>query len=129
MDLLQDENRGSKACSAATWKWQRLTFLLELRQPTEPVKIEERRQEVIDSVDGKEANTKKQQRPLWMWSRKCDGIICAEDTSKEEGDAEAVEEAAEAESDAKGRCDRKLWKVMLLRSEEVTEEVPVQPRK
>lgn len=116
MDLLQDEIRQVKGvvlcpcCNMEVAATERFCSNCGNRMP-EPVKIEGKEDgEVIDSVDGKEANTEEAAETVVdVEAEDVTESSVQEDTSKEEGDAEAVEEAAEAESDAKA---------------DVTEEVP-----
>lgn len=116
MDLLQDEIRQVKGvvlcpcCNMEVAATERFCSNCGNRMP-EPVKIEGKEDgEVIDSVDGKEANTEEAAETVVdVEAEDVTESSVQEDTSEEEGDAEAVEEAAEAESDAKA---------------DVTEEVP-----
>ena len=120
MDLLQDEIRQVKGvvlcpcCNMEVAATERFCSNCGNRMP-EPIKIEGKEDgEVIDSVDGKEANTEEAAETVVdVEAEDVTESSVQEDTSKEEGDAEAVEEAAEAESDAKAA-----------RPEEVAEEVP-----
>lgn len=119
MDLLQDEIRQVKGvvlcpcCNMEVAATERFCSNCGNRMP-EPVKIEGKEDgEVIDSVDGKEADTEEAAETVVdVEAEDVTESSVQEDTSEEEGDAEAVEEAAEAaeaESDAKA---------------DVTEEVP-----
>ena len=108
MDLLQDEIRQVKGvvlcpcCNMEVAATERFCSNCGNRMP-EPVKIEGKEDgEVIDSVDGKEANTEEAAETVVdVEAEDVTESSVQEDTSKEEGDTEAVEEAAEAESDAK----------------------------
>ena len=108
MDLLQDEIRQVKGvvlcpcCNMEVAATERFCSNCGNRMP-EPIKIEGKEDgEVIDSVDGKEANTEEAAETVVdVEAEDVTESSVQEDTSKEEGDAEAVEEAAEAESDAK----------------------------
>lgn len=132
MDLLQDEIRQVKGvvlcpcCNMEVAATERFCSNCGNRMP-EPVKIEGKEDgEVIDSVDGKEANTEEvAETVVDVEAEDVTESSVQEDTSKEEGDAEAVEEAAEAESDAKADVTEKIVEESdAARSEEVTEEVP-----
>lgn len=132
MDLLQDEIRQVKGvvlcpcCNMEVAATERFCSNCGNRMP-EPVKIEGKEDgEVIDSVDGKEANTEEAAETVVdVEAEDVTESSVQEDTSKEEGDAEAVEEAAEAESDAKADVTEKIVEESdASRSEEVTEEVP-----
>lgn len=132
MDLLQDEIRQVKGvvlcpcCNMEVAATERFCSNCGNRMP-EPVKIEGKEDgEVIDSVDGKEANTEEAAETVVdVEAEDVTESSVQEDTSKEEGDAEAVEEAAEAESDAKADVTEKIVEESdVARSEEVTEEVP-----
>lgn len=132
MDLLQDEIRQVKGvvlcpcCNMEVAATERFCSNCGNRMP-EPVKIEGKEDgEVIDSVDGKEANTEEAAEIVVdVEAEDVTESSVQEDTSKEEGDAEAVEEAAEAESDAKADVTEKIVEESdAARSEEVTEEVP-----
>ena len=132
MDLLQDEIRQVKGvvlcpcCNMEVAATERFCSNCGNRMP-EPVKIEGKEDgEVIDSVDGKEANTEEAAETVVdVEAEDVTESSVQEDTSKEEGDAEAVEEAAEAESDAKADVTKKIVEESdAARSEEVTEEVP-----
>ena len=132
MDLLQDEIRQVKGvvlcpcCNMEVAATERFCSNCGNRMP-EPVKIEGKEDgEVIDSVDGKEANTEEAAETVVdVEAEDVTESSVQEDTSKEEGDAEAVEEAAEAESDAKADVTEKIVEeIDAARSEEVTEEVP-----
>lgn len=132
MDLLQDEIRQVKGvvlcpcCNMEVAATERFCSNCGNRMP-EPVKIEGKEDgEVIDSVDGKEANTEEAAETVVdVEAEDVTESSVQEDTSKEEGDAEAVEEAAEAESDAKADVTEKIVEESdAARSEEVTEEVP-----
>ena len=132
MDLLQDEIRQVKGvvlcpcCNMEVAATERFCSNCGNRMP-EPVKIEGKEDgEVIDSVDGKEANTEEAAETVEdVEAEDVTESSVQEDTSKEEGDAEAVEEAAEAESDAKADVTEKIVEESdAARSEEVTEEVP-----
>ena len=132
MDLLQDEIRQVKGvvlcpcCNMEVAATERYCSNCGNRMP-EPVKIEGKEDgEVIDSVDGKEANTEEAAETVVdVEAEDVTESSVQEDTSKEEGDAEAVEEAAEAESDAKADVTEKIVEESdAARSEEVTEEVP-----
>lgn len=132
MDLLQDEIRQVKGvvlcpcCNMEVAATERFCSNCGNRMP-EPVKIEGKEDgEVIDSVDGKEANTEEAAETVVdVEAEDVTESSVQEDTSKEEGDAEAVEEAAEAESDAKADVTEKnVEESDAARSEEVTEEVP-----
>ena len=131
MDLLQDEIRQVKGvvlcpcCNMEVAATERFCSNCGNRMP-EPVKIEGKEDgEVIDSVDGKEANTEEAAETVVdVEAEDVTESSVQEDTSKEEGDAEAVEEAAEAESDAKADVTEKIVEESdAARSEEVTEEV------
>ena len=130
MDLLQDEIRQVKGvvlcpcCNMEVAATERFCSNCGNRMP-EPVKIEGKEDgEVIDSVDGKEANTEEAAETVVdVEAEDVTESSVQEDTSKEEGDAEAVEEAAEAESDAKADVTEKIVEESdAARSEEVTEE-------
>lgn len=132
MDLLQDEIRQVKGvvlcpcCNMEVAATERFCSNCGNRMP-EPVKIEGKEDgEVIDSVDGKEANTEEAAETVVdVEAEDVTESSVQEDTSKEEGDAEAVEEAAEEESDAKADVTEKIVEESdAARSEEVTEEVP-----
>ena len=132
MDLLQDEIRQVKGvvlcpcCNMEVAATERFCSNCGNRMP-EPVKLEGKEDgEVIDSVDGKEANTEEAAETVVdVEAEDVTESSVQEDTSKEEGDAEAVEEAAEAESDAKADVTEKIVEESdAARSEEVTEEVP-----
>ena len=132
MDLLQDEIRQVKGvvlcpcCNMEVAATERFCSNCGNRMP-EPVQIEGKEDgEVIDSVDGKEANTEEAAETVVdVEAEDVTESSVQEDTSKEEGDAEAVEEAAEAESDAKADVTEKIVEESdAARSEEVTEEVP-----
>lgn len=132
MDLLQDEIRQVKGvvlcpcCNMEVAATERFCSNCGNRMP-EPVKIEGKEDgEVIDSVDGKEANTEEAAETVVdVEAEDVTESSVQEDTSKEEDDAEAVEEAAEAESDAKADVTEKIVEESdAARSEEVTEEVP-----
>lgn len=132
MDLLQDEIRQVKGvvlcpcCNMEVAATERFCSNCGNRMP-EPVKIEGKEDgEVIDSVDGKEANTEEAAETVVdVEAEDVTESSVQEDTSKEEGDVEAVEEAAEAESDAKADVTEKIVEESdAARSEEVTEEVP-----
>lgn len=132
MDLLQDEIRQVKGvvlcpcCNMEVAATERFCSNCGNRMP-ELVKIEGKEDgEVIDSVDGKEANTEEAAETVVdVEAEDVTESSVQEDTSKEEGDAEAVEEAAEAESDAKADVTEKIVEESdAARSEEVTEEVP-----
>lgn len=132
MDLLQDEIRQVKGvvlcpcCNMEVAATERFCSNCGNRMP-EPVKIEGKEDgEVIDSVDGKEANTEEAAETVVdVEAEDVTESSVQEDTSKEEGDAEAVEEEAEAESDAKADVTEKIVEESdAARSEEVTEEVP-----
>ena len=132
MDLLQDEIRQVKGvvlcpcCNMEVAATERFCSNCGNRMP-EPVKIEGKEDgEVIDSVDGKEANTEEAAETVVdVEAEDVTESSVQEDTSKEEGDAEVVEEAAEAESDAKADVTKKIVEESdAARSEEVTEEVP-----
>lgn len=132
MDLLQDEIRQVKGvvlcpcCNMEVAATERFCSNCGNRM-SEPVKIEGKEDgEVIDSVDGKEANTEEAAETVVdVEAEDVTESSVQEDTSKEEGDAEAVEEAAEAESDAKADVTEKIVEESdAARSEEVTEEVP-----
>lgn len=132
MDLLQDEIRQVKGvvlcpcCNMEVAATERFCSNCGNRMP-EPVKIEGKEDgEVIDSVDGKEANTEEAAETVVdVEAEDVTESSVQEDTSKEEGDAEAVEEAAEAESDAKADVTEKIVEESdAARSEEVTEKVP-----
>lgn len=132
MDLLQDEIRQVKGvvlcpcCNMEVAATERFCSNCGNRMP-EPVKIEGKEDgEVIDSVDGKEANTEEAAETVVdVEAEDVTKSSVQEDTSKEEGDAEAVEEAAEAESDAKADVTEKIVEESdAARPEEVTEEVP-----
>ena len=132
MDLLQDEIRQVKGvvlcpcCNMEVAATERFCSNCGNRMP-EPVKIEGKEDgEVIDSVDGKEANTEEAAETVVdVEAEDVTESSVQEDTSKEEGDTEAVEEAAEAESDAKADVTEKIVEESdAARSEEVTEEVP-----
>ena len=132
MDLLQDEIRQVKGvvlcpcCNMEVAATERFCSNCGNRMP-EPVKIEGKEDgEVIDSVDGKEADTEEAAETVVdVEAEDVTESSVQEDTSKEEGDAEAVEEAAEAESDAKADVTEKIVEESdAARSEEVTEEVP-----
>lgn len=132
MDLLQDEIRQVKGvvlcpcCNMEVAATERFCSNCGNRMP-EPVKIDGKEDgEVIDSVDGKEANTEEAAETVVdVEAEDVTESSVQEDTSKEEGDAEAVEEAAEAESDAKADVTEKIVEESdAARSEEVTEEVP-----
>ena len=132
MDLLQDEIRQVKGvvlcpcCNMEVAATERFCSNCGNRMP-EPIKIEGKEDgEVIDSVDGKEANTEEAAETVVdVEAEDVTESSVQEDTSKEEGDAEAVEEAAEAESDAKADVTEKIVEESdAARSEEVTEEVP-----
>lgn len=132
MDLLQDEIRQVKGvvlcpcCNMEVAATERFCSNCGNRMP-EPIKIEGKEDgEVIDSVDGKEANTEEAAETVVdVEAEDVTESSVQEDTSKEEGDAEAVEEAAEAESDAKADMTEKIVEESdAARSEEVTEEVP-----
>ena len=132
MVLLQDEIRQVKGvvlcpcCNMEVAATERFCSNCGNRMP-EPVKIEGKEDgEVIDSVDGKEANTEEAAETVVdVEAEDVTESSVQEDTSKEEGDAEAVEEAAEAESDAKADVTEKIVEESdAARSEEVTEEVP-----
>ena len=132
MDLLQDEIRQVKGvvlcpcCNMEVAATERFCSNCGNRMP-EPVKIEGKEDgEVIDSVDGKEANTEEAAETVVdVEAEDVTESSVQEDTSKEEGDAEAVEEAAEAESDAKADVTEKIVEESdAARPEEVTEEVP-----
>ena len=132
MDLLQDEIRQVKGvvlcpcCNMEVAATERFCSNCGNRMP-EPVKIEGKEDgEVIDSVDGKEANTEEAAETVVdVEAEDVTESSVQEDTSKEEGDAEAVEEAAEAESDAKADVTEKIVEESdAARSDEVTEEVP-----
>lgn len=132
MDLLQDEIRQVKGvvlcpcCNMEVAATERFCSNCGNRMP-EPVKIEGKEDgEVIDSVDGKEANTEEAAETVVdVEAEDVTESSVQENTSKEEGDAEAVEEAAEAESDAKADVTEKIVEESdAARSEEVTEEVP-----
>ena len=132
MDLLQDEIRQVKGvvlcpcCNMEVAATERFCSNCGNRMP-EPIKIEGKEDgEVIDSVDGKEANTEEAaETVVEVEAEDVTESSVQEDTSKEEGDAEAVEEAAEAESDAKADVTEKIVEESdAARPEEVTEEVP-----
>lgn len=132
MDLLQDEIRQVKGvvlcpcCNMEVAATERFCSNCGNRMP-EPVKIEGKEDgEVIDSVDGKEANTEEAAETVVdVEAEDVTESSVQEDTSKEEGDAEAVEETAEAESDAKADVTEKIVEESdAARPEEVTEEVP-----
>lgn len=132
MDLLQDEIRQVKGvvlcpcCNMEVAATERFCSNCGNRMP-EPVKIEGKEDgEVIDSVDGKEANTEEAAETVVdVEAEDVTESSVQEDTSKEEGDAEAVEEAAEAESDAKADVTEEIVEESdAARPEEVTEEVP-----
>lgn len=132
MDLLQDEIRQVKGvvlcpcCNMEVAATERFCSNCGNRMP-EPIKIEEKEDgEVIDSVDGKEANTEEAAETVVdVEAEDVTESSVQEDTSKEEGDAEAVEEAAEAESDAKADVTEKIVEESdAARPEEVAEEVP-----
>lgn len=132
MDLLQDEIRQVKGvvlcpcCNMEVAATERFCSNCGNRMP-EPIKIEGKEDgEVIDSVDGKEANTEEAAETVVdVEAEDVTESSVQEDTSKEEGDAEAVEEAAEAESDAKADVTEKIVEESdAARPEEVTEEVP-----
>lgn len=132
MDLLQDEIRQVKGvvlcpcCNMEVAATERFCSNCGNRMP-EPVKIEGKEDgEVIDSVDGKEANTEEAAETVVdVEAEDVTESSVQEDTSKEEGDAEAVEEAAEAESDAKADVTEEIVEESdAARPEEVAEEVP-----
>ena len=132
MDLLQDEIRQVKGvvlcpcCNMEVAATERFCSNCGNRMP-EPIKIEGKEDgEVIDSVDGKEANTEEAAETVVdVEAEDVTESSVQEDTSKEEGDAEAVEEAAEAESDAKADVTEKIVEESdAARPEEVAEEVP-----
>ena len=132
MDLLQDEIRQVKGvvlcpcCNMEVAATERFCSNCGNRMP-EPVKIEGKEDgEVIDSVDGKEANTEEAAETVVdVEAEDVTESSVQEDTSKEEGDAEAVEEAAEAESDAKADVTEIIVEESdAARPEEVAEEVP-----
>lgn len=132
MDLLQDEIRQVKGvvlcpcCNMEVAATERFCSNCGNRMP-EPIKIEGKEDgEVIDSVDGKEANTEEAAETVVdVEAEDVTESSVQEDTSKEEGDAEAVEEAAEAESDAKADVTEEIVEESdAARPEEVTEEVP-----
>ena len=132
MDLLQDEIRQVKGvvlcpcCNMEVAATERFCSNCGNRMP-EPVKIEGKEDgEVIDSVDGKEANTEEAAETVVdVEAEDVTESSVQGDTSKEEGDAEAVEEAAEAESDAKADVTEKIVEESdAARPEEVAEEVP-----
>ena len=132
MDLLQDEIRQVKGvvlcpcCNMEVAATERFCSNCGNRMP-EPVKIEGKEDgEVIDSVDGKEADTEEAAETVVdVEAEDVTESSVQEDTSEEEGDAEAVEEAAEAESDAKADVTEEIVEESdAARSEEVTEEVP-----
>ena len=132
MDLLQDEIRQVKGvvlcpcCNMEVAATERFCSNCGNRMP-EPIKIEGKEDgEVIDSVDGKEANTEEAAEPVVdVEAEDVTESSVQEDTSKEEGDAEAVEEAAEAESDAKADVTEEIVEESdAARPEEVAEEVP-----
>lgn len=132
MDLLQDEIRQVKGvvlcpcCNMEVAATERFCSNCGNRMP-EPVKIEGKEDgEVIDSVDGKEANTEEAAETVVdVEAEDVTESSVQEDTSKEEGDAEAVEEAAEAESDAKADVTKEIVEESdAARPEEVAEEVP-----
>ena len=132
MDLLQDEIRQVKGvvlcpcCNMEVAATERFCSNCGNRMP-EPVKIEGKEDgEVIDSVDGKEANTEEAAETVVdVEAEDVTESSVQEDTSKEEGDAEAVEEAAEAESDAKADVTEKIVEESdAARPEEEAEEVP-----
>ena len=132
MDLLQDEIRQVKGvvlcpcCNMDVAATERFCSNCGNRMP-EPIKIEGKEDgEVIDSVDGKEANTEEAAETVVdVEAEDVTESSVQEDTSKEEGDAEAVEEAAEAESDAKADVTEKIVEESdAARPEEVAEEVP-----
>ena len=138
MDLLQDEIRQVKGvvlcpcCNMEVAATERFCSNCGNRMP-EPVKIEGKEDgEVIDSVDGKEANTEEantEEAAETVVDVEAEDVTessVQEDTSKEEGDAEAVEEeAAEAKSDAKADVTEKIVEESdaARPEEEVTEEV------
>ena len=132
MDLLQDEIRQVKGvvlcpcCNMEVAATERFCSNCGNRMP-EPVKIEGKEDgEVIDSVDGKEADTEEAAETVVdVEAEDVTESSVQEDTSEKEGDAEAVEEAAEAESDAKADVTEEIVEESdAARSEEVTEEVP-----
>lgn len=132
MDLLQDEIRQVKGvvlcpcCNMEVAATERFCSNCGNRMP-EPIKIEGKEDgEVIDSVDGKEANTEEAAETVVdVEAEDVTESFVQEDTSKEEGDAEAVEEAAEAESDAKADVTEEIVEESdAARPEEVAEEVP-----
>ena len=132
MDLLQDEIRQVKGvvlcpcCNMEVAATERFFSNCGNRMP-EPIKIEGKEDgEVIDSVDGKEANTEEAAETVVdVEAEDVTESSVQEDTSKEEGDAEAVEEAAEAESDAKADVTEEIVEESdAARPEEVAEEVP-----
>lgn len=132
MDLLQDEIRQVKGvvlcpcCNMEVAATERFCSNCGNRMP-EPIKIEGKEDgEVIDSVDGKEANTEEAAETVVdVEAEDVTESSVQEDTSKEEGDAEAVEEAAEAESDAKADVTEEIVEESdAARPEEVAEEVP-----
>ena len=132
MDLLQDEIRQVKGvvlcpcCNMEVAATERFCSNCGNRMP-EPIKIEGKEDgEVLDSVDGKEANTEEAAETVVdVEAEDVTESSVQEDTSKEEGDAEAVEEAAEAESDAKADVTEKIVEESdAARPEEVAEEVP-----
>lgn len=141
MDLLQDEIRQVKGvvlcpcCNMEVAATERFCSNCGNRMP-EPVKIEGKEDgEVIDSVDGKEANTEEAAETVVdVEAEDVTESSVQEDTSKEEGDAEAVEEAAEAESDAKADVTEEVpgaeagaaTEEALEEAEETAEEIPAE---
>lgn len=102
MDLLQDEIRQVKGvvlcpcCNMEVAATERFCSNCGNRMP-EPVKIEGKEDgEVIDSVDGKEANTEEAAETVVdVEAEDVTESSVQEDTSKEEGDAARPEEVAE----------------------------------
>lgn len=141
MDLLQDEIRQVKGvvlcpcCNMEVAATERFCSNCGNRMP-EPVKIEGKEDgEVIDSVDGKEADTEEAAETVVdVEAEDVTESSVQEDTSKEEGDAEAVEEAAEAESDAKADVTEEVpgaeagaaTEEALEEAEETAEEIPAE---
>lgn len=133
MDLLQDEIRQVKGvvlcpcCNMEVAATERFCSNCGNRMP-EPIKIEGKEDgEVIDSVDGKEANTEEAAETVVdVEAEDVTESSVQEDTAEEECDAEAVEEeAAEAKSDAKADVTEKIVEESdAARPEEVAEEVP-----
>lgn len=141
MDLLQDEIRQVKGvvlcpcCNMEVAATERFCSNCGNRMP-EPVKIEGKEDgEVIDSVDGKEADTEEAAETVVdVEAEDVTESSVQEDTSEEEGDAEAVEEAAEAESDAKADVTEEVpgaeagaaTEEALEEAEETAEEIPAE---